>query len=188
MIVDPATGWIEGVRRVVSPNFDERPAGAELGLIVVHGISLPPGEFGNGWIDRLFCNDLPADAAPVFRDDLQRHGLRARADRARRSADAVRAVRSRAHGTPAGPNTAAGPRATTSRWASSSRAPTSRRTRASSIERSRSSSSLCAAPTRRSRGRRSSATATSRQDGRRTRGRRSIGASSGGVLASAAAT
>ena len=66
MIVDPETGWIEGVRRVVSPNHDERPAGAELDLIVVHGISLPPGEFGNGWIDRFFCNDLPADAHPFF--------------------------------------------------------------------------------------------------------------------------
>jgi N-acetyl-anhydromuramoyl-L-alanine amidase len=32
----------------------------------VHGISLPPGEFGNGWIDRLFCNDLPADVHPFF--------------------------------------------------------------------------------------------------------------------------
>ena len=66
MIVDPATGWLVGVRRVLSPNHDERPAGASLSLIVVHGISLPPGEFGNGWIDRLFCNDLPADAHPYF--------------------------------------------------------------------------------------------------------------------------
>jgi N-acetyl-anhydromuramoyl-L-alanine amidase len=66
VIVDPETGWIVGARRVVSPNFDERPAGIELGLIVVHGISLPPGEFGNGWIDRLFCNDLPAAAHPFF--------------------------------------------------------------------------------------------------------------------------
>jgi AmpD protein len=66
VIVDPVTGWIDGVRRVVSPNFDERPAGANLDLIVVHGISLPPGEFGNDWIDRLFCNDLPADAHPFF--------------------------------------------------------------------------------------------------------------------------
>ena len=66
MIVDPATGWIVGVRRVFSPNHDERPPGTELGLIVVHGISLPPGEFGNGWIDRFFCNDLPADAHPYF--------------------------------------------------------------------------------------------------------------------------
>jgi AmpD protein len=66
VIVDPETGWIVGVRRVLSPNHDERPSGTELGLIVVHGISLPPGEFGNGWIDRLFCNDLPADAHPYF--------------------------------------------------------------------------------------------------------------------------
>lgn len=66
MIVDRATGWIEGVRRVVSPNHDERPAGSELALIVVHGISLPPGEFGNGWIDRLFLNELPADVHPYF--------------------------------------------------------------------------------------------------------------------------
>ena len=66
MIVDPETGWIVGVRRVLSPNHDERPAGSELGLIVVHGISLPPGEYGNGWIDRFFCNDLPADAHPYF--------------------------------------------------------------------------------------------------------------------------
>jgi len=40
--------------------------GVDLGLIVVHGISLPPGEFGNDWIDRFFCNDLPADAHPFF--------------------------------------------------------------------------------------------------------------------------
>jgi AmpD protein len=66
VIVNPKTGWIDAVRRVVSPNYDDRPAGAELGLIVVHGISLPPGEFGNGWIDRLFCNDLPGDAHPYF--------------------------------------------------------------------------------------------------------------------------
>jgi AmpD protein len=66
VIVDPASGWIEGVRRVVSPNFDDRPAGAELDLIVVHGISLPPGEFGSGWIDRFFLNDLPGDFHPFF--------------------------------------------------------------------------------------------------------------------------
>jgi N-acetyl-anhydromuramoyl-L-alanine amidase len=66
VIVDPATGWLLGVRRVLSPNFDERPVGTELTLIVVHGISLPPGEFGNGWIDRFFCNDLPASAHPYF--------------------------------------------------------------------------------------------------------------------------
>lgn len=66
MIIDSTTGWIDGVRRVASPNFDERPPGTELALIVVHGISLPPGEFGNRWIDRFFCNELPADADPYF--------------------------------------------------------------------------------------------------------------------------
>jgi AmpD protein len=66
VIIDSATGWIDGVRRVVSPNYDARPQGAELGLIVVHGISLPPGQYGNGWIDRFFLNDLPAGADPYF--------------------------------------------------------------------------------------------------------------------------
>ena len=66
MIVDPATGWLEGARRVESPNSDERPPDATLDLIVVHGISLPPGRFGEGWIDRFFLNELPAAADPYF--------------------------------------------------------------------------------------------------------------------------
>jgi len=49
-------------RPVPSPNFDSRPAGVAADLIVVHGISLPPGEFGGPWIDRLFTNSLPPDA------------------------------------------------------------------------------------------------------------------------------
>jgi AmpD protein len=66
VIVDPETGWLEDVRRVESPNSDERPSGATLDLIVVHGISLPPGRFGEGWIDRFFLNELPAAADPYF--------------------------------------------------------------------------------------------------------------------------
>ena len=66
MNIDTNTGWLRGVRRVVSPNFDDRPAGVELGLIVVHGISLPPGQFGNGWIERFFANDLPPSEHPYF--------------------------------------------------------------------------------------------------------------------------
>jgi AmpD protein len=66
VIVDTETGWLRRARRVASPNCDLRPAGTELGLIVVHGISLPPGRFGDGWIDRLFRNDLPPDAHPYF--------------------------------------------------------------------------------------------------------------------------
>ena len=64
--VDVATGWMHGVERIESPNANERPPGAEPELIVVHGISLPPGEFGGPWIDLLFCNRLPADAHPYF--------------------------------------------------------------------------------------------------------------------------
>lgn len=66
--VDPAHGWVFGVRRVYSPNFDQRPAGCELDLIVVHGISLPPGEFGGRWIDDLFTNTLDSGAHSYFRE------------------------------------------------------------------------------------------------------------------------
>lgn len=53
---------------MLSPHFDERPPGLLPELIVVHGISLPPGEFGGPWIDRLFTGTLPADAHPEFRE------------------------------------------------------------------------------------------------------------------------
>jgi AmpD protein len=64
--VDASSGLLRGVRRVESPNFDARPPDARLDLIVVHGISLPPGDFGGPWIDRLFTNSLPAEAHPYF--------------------------------------------------------------------------------------------------------------------------
>jgi AmpD protein len=57
---------LHGARQIPSPNFDLRPAGVAVDLIVVHGISLPPGEFGGPWIDRLFTNTLPPDAHPYF--------------------------------------------------------------------------------------------------------------------------
>jgi len=49
-----------------SPNRDERPDGAQPELIVLHGISLPPGEFGGGEIESLFMNGLDWDAHPYF--------------------------------------------------------------------------------------------------------------------------
>jgi AmpD protein len=58
--------WLSGVRHVSSPNCDDRPAGCEISLIVVHGISLPPGEYGGGWIDELFTNRLDPNAHPYF--------------------------------------------------------------------------------------------------------------------------
>jgi AmpD protein len=66
VIIDANSGWIDGVRRVVSPNCDARPDACDLGLIVVHGISLPPGRFGGGCVDRLFTNSLPADEHEYF--------------------------------------------------------------------------------------------------------------------------
>ncbi|HEX2789882.1 MAG TPA: 1,6-anhydro-N-acetylmuramyl-L-alanine amidase AmpD [Steroidobacteraceae bacterium] len=64
--IDVATGLVPGVRQVLSPHFDQRPPGVLPELIVVHGISLPPGEFGGPWIDRLFTGNLPAAAHPSF--------------------------------------------------------------------------------------------------------------------------
>jgi AmpD protein len=66
MQVDVGSALMRGARQVASPNFDARPQGVEADLIVVHGISLPPGEFGGAWIDRLFTNTLPRDAHPYF--------------------------------------------------------------------------------------------------------------------------
>lgn len=66
--LDPVSGWLGQARRVPSPNCDERPPQVLPELIVVHGISLPPGEFGGPWIDQLFTNSLPADGHPFFAD------------------------------------------------------------------------------------------------------------------------
>ena len=51
--IDAATGLLRAVRQVLSPHRDARPAGQPPELVVVHGISLPPGEFGGPWIDRV---------------------------------------------------------------------------------------------------------------------------------------
>jgi len=66
--IDAATGLLAGARQVLSPHCDARPAGALPELLVVHGISLPPGEFGGPWIDRLFTGTLPPDAHPYFKE------------------------------------------------------------------------------------------------------------------------
>lgn len=66
LAVDVESGLLTGVRHVPSPNCDDRPAGTHPDLVVVHGISLPPGEYGGPWIDRLFTNSLPREAHPYF--------------------------------------------------------------------------------------------------------------------------
>ncbi|EAR20748.1 N-acetylmuramoyl-L-alanine amidase, family 2 [Nitrococcus mobilis Nb-231] len=58
---------------MASPNCDERPPETVVDLVVIHGISLPPGQFGGPWIDALFTNTLSPRAHPYFE---QLHGLR----------------------------------------------------------------------------------------------------------------
>lgn len=59
-------GWYRYARALASPNFGPRPADAQIDLIVIHSISLPPGEFDNGNVQRLFTNQLDWDAHPYF--------------------------------------------------------------------------------------------------------------------------
>ncbi|MGH8253356.1 MAG: 1,6-anhydro-N-acetylmuramyl-L-alanine amidase AmpD [Steroidobacteraceae bacterium] len=64
--IDGTTGLLREARQVLSPHFDERPQGTPLELIVVHGISLPPGEFGGPYIEHLFTGGLDPNAHPYF--------------------------------------------------------------------------------------------------------------------------
>lgn len=68
MKIECVTGLIDAnsARYCPSPNYNQRPENVSLNLIVIHFISLPPGQFGGEWIDRLFTNTLPRDADPFF--------------------------------------------------------------------------------------------------------------------------
>ncbi len=59
-------GWYRFAKPLPSPNFGPRPAGAEVDLIVLHSISLPPGCYGGGEVQQLFTNQLDWDAHPYF--------------------------------------------------------------------------------------------------------------------------
>jgi AmpD protein len=58
--------WLRDVRIISSPNWDQRPIGTKIDLLVIHSISLPPGEFGGEWINDLFQNSLNTKAHPAF--------------------------------------------------------------------------------------------------------------------------
>ncbi|MFW2358197.1 1,6-anhydro-N-acetylmuramyl-L-alanine amidase AmpD, partial [Hydrogenophaga sp.] len=66
----PATPWVGGwlatARHCPSPNHGPRPAGAQIDLIVLHSISLPPGVYGGPQVEQLFTNTLDWDAHPYF--------------------------------------------------------------------------------------------------------------------------
>jgi AmpD protein len=60
------TGWLRTVAVIRSPNYDARPDNTNIKLVVIHGISLPPAEFGGGYIQQFFCNQLDANAHEYF--------------------------------------------------------------------------------------------------------------------------
>lgn len=63
--IDP-DGWLDQAVRRPSPHADARPEGTTIDLLVIHNISLPPGEFGGDWIDALFLGRLDPLAHPYF--------------------------------------------------------------------------------------------------------------------------
>jgi len=60
------TGWVSGVRKTASPNCDTRPHGTVIELLVIHNISLPPGEFGGMAVVQLFTNTLDTESHPYY--------------------------------------------------------------------------------------------------------------------------
>ena len=68
---EPSPLWMDGWYRfsgqLASPNFGSRPAGATVNLIVLHSISLPPGQYGGDDVQRLFTNQLDWNKHPYFK-------------------------------------------------------------------------------------------------------------------------
>jgi len=60
-------GWIEGARACPSPNYNQRPPGQSVSLLVIHNISLPPGRFGGRHVEDFFLNRLDCGSDPYFR-------------------------------------------------------------------------------------------------------------------------
>lgn len=61
-----ADGWLAGIRRIVSPNQEARPADAQVSLVVIHNISLPPDDFSGDRVEQFFANRLDPNAHPYF--------------------------------------------------------------------------------------------------------------------------
>lgn len=69
-----AQAWLEpaaGITLRPSPNFNKRPTDSEISLLVLHNISLPPGQFGTPFVADLFLNQLDLQADPWFKENLQ---------------------------------------------------------------------------------------------------------------------
>ncbi|MCL4170243.1 UNVERIFIED_CONTAM: hypothetical protein GTU68_051733, partial [Idotea baltica] len=66
--IDTSTGLVDEALFQCSPNFDDRPNPDNIDLIVIHNISLPPGQFGGKYIDQLFTNCLSEQDHPFFKE------------------------------------------------------------------------------------------------------------------------
>ena len=64
--LDWVDGWWRGARRCASPNFGPRPVGTSIDLLLIHSISLPPGEYGGDAIEQLFMNQLDWESHPYY--------------------------------------------------------------------------------------------------------------------------
>jgi AmpD protein len=61
-------GWLAAAARCCSPNCNQRPDASDISLLVIHNISLPPGEYGTGCVQQFFCNALDCDTHPYFEE------------------------------------------------------------------------------------------------------------------------
>lgn len=68
MHIDPKTEILTDHRFLPSPNYDERPLGILIDMIVIHNISLPPGQFGGPYIDQFFSNNLDLSVHAYFNE------------------------------------------------------------------------------------------------------------------------
>ena len=59
-------GWLDWATKCPSPNYNQRPESAAVSLLVIHNISLPPGEFGGGYVQQFFQNQLDVNVHPYF--------------------------------------------------------------------------------------------------------------------------
>lgn len=59
-------GWLQGVKQVLSPFYNDRPANKPISLLVIHNISLPPNQYGGPYVEQLFTGKLDPNADPYF--------------------------------------------------------------------------------------------------------------------------
>ena len=68
LTINATSGLVAEIRQLCSPHCDARPSGIEANLIVIHAISLPPGQYGECFIDDLFCGKLEPSAHAYFNE------------------------------------------------------------------------------------------------------------------------